>query len=208
MKIVLLISLIIIVIIILISIIKKFSEKYINTPLVPSIINTSQPYSTFKPSQSPSLSPSLSPSQSPYFKPLNTPSVPYFINTSQPYSTFKPSTNSPNIMPSSPTLKGPGYNLQTPYPNINNILGLLGLWKFNTNFVDYGIVNISYNKSKKIWDINQLEKNKRPLPKNIYIKIENQKFVLKIDSLRKNFILEWKDNKLISSKDSYVFKRI
>lgn len=203
MKIVLLISLIIIVIIILISIIKKFSEKYINTPLVPSIINTSQPYSTFKPStNSPSISPSIS------LKPLNTPLVPYFINTSQPYSTFKPSTNSPNIIPSNPTLKGPSYNLQTPYPNINNILGLLGLWKFNTNFVDYGTVNISYNKSKKIWDINQLEKNKRPLPKNIYIKIENQKFVLKIDSLRKNFILEWKNDKLMSSKDNYVFKRI
>ena len=52
---------------------------------------------------------------------LNRPLIPSFINTSQPYTTFKPSTRSPNIiLPSGPTLKGPSYNLQTPYPINSN----------------------------------------------------------------------------------------
>ena len=45
-------------------------------------------------------------------------------------------------------------------------------------------------------------------------KIENQKIILKIESLRQEFILEWKNNNLLSSiplnksREMYIFKRI
>jgi hypothetical protein len=196
----LIITILIIVILSVIIIKTKKSEKYI-------------------PSFSPSFYPSSMPVQKtqPAQNELNKPLIPSFINTSQPYLTFSPLTKSPNnVFPSSPTLKGPSYNLQTPYPNYPNINNIEGLWNFNSNLNDYGIVNISYNKSRKIWNIQQINKlkNKKSLPQNIYIQIENQKFILKIDSIKQKFILNWKDNNLISSmpltssKETYIFKRI
>lgn len=151
---------------------------------------------------------------------LNTPGLPSFLNTNQPYKTFNPSTQTPYSQNISlgPTLKAPVYNLQTPYPNqtiVSKSSNITGLWHFNSNINDYGIINIVYNKNKKLWNIYKIniKDRKKSLPKNTYIKIENQKMVLKIDSLRQTFILDLKDNKMVSlplksSKEIYIFKRV
>ena len=89
------------------------------------------------------------------------------------------------------------------------------MWHFNNNINNYGIVNITYDKNKKLWNINKIniKDSKKSLPKNMYIKIEKQKMVLKIDSLRQTFILEQKDNNMYSLplkslKEIYRFKRV